>query len=299
MKLPQQKIAQAVSILLLAYIAFQLSELTWQFAAPSDNGEQVIVSQARQSATKEKIGTDVSNIIALNLFGEYQAQPVIVQPKEEVKDAPETKLNLTLSGVVASSDEDIATAVIEHNGKQNTFGIGDKIEGTRAILQHVYFDRVIIKHSGRSETLMLDGIKYGTKPVSAAQPVNNFQQKQKIKQAKKLVDNRENRSLSNKVNNLKNVINNEPAKITDYLRYSQSRRNGQLVGYQLMPGKDPEFFRASGLKSGDIAIQINGYDLTSPSDAFQALKALKTESEVSLWVDRNGEVTEILFSIEN
>ena len=76
-------------------------------------------------------------------------------------------------------------------------------------------------------------------------------------------------------------------------------KNGATVGYLLMPGKDPEFFKSSGLQSGDVAVQMNGYDLTSPIDAAQALQALKTEPEVALWVDRNGEVTEILFSIEN
>ena len=65
-----------------------------------------------------------------------------------------------------------------------------------------------------------------------------------------------------------------------------------------MPGKNGEFFSASGLKAGDVAVQVNGFDLTIPSNAAQALQALKEQSEVSLLVDRNGEMTEILFSIQ-
>ena len=64
-----------------------------------------------------------------------------------------------------------------------------------------------------------------------------------------------------------------------------------------MPGKNSEFFQNSGLKSGDVAIQMNGYDLTAPSEAAQALAALKQDKEVSLLIDRNGELNEILFSI--
>ena len=66
-----------------------------------------------------------------------------------------------------------------------------------------------------------------------------------------------------------------------------------------MPGKDPTFFESSGLKSGDVAIQMNGFDLTAPREAAQALKSLKEEREVSLLLDRNGDMTEILFSINN
>lgn len=44
---------------------------------------------------------------------------------------------------------------------------------------------------------------------------------------------------------------------------------------------------------------MNGLDLTEGSQAQQALQLLKSEQEISLLVDRNGELTEILFSIEN
>ena len=44
---------------------------------------------------------------------------------------------------------------------------------------------------------------------------------------------------------------------------------------------------------------MNGYDLTVPSEAAQAMMALRQENEVSLLVDRKDGITEILFSIAN
>jgi general secretion pathway protein C len=64
-----------------------------------------------------------------------------------------------------------------------------------------------------------------------------------------------------------------------------------------MPGRNPEFFKNSGLKAGDVATQMNGLDLSIPSESAQALKLLKETSDVSLLVERNGDLTEILFSI--
>lgn len=296
-KLPQQKIAQVVAIILLGYIAYLSAELTWLIAAPENPAQQTFASTTNQPRTEAKNTVDIAELKALNLFGNYtekSARPVN-QVSDEVKDAPETKLNLTLSGVVASNDKDIAVAVIENSGKQNTLGIGDKIEGTRAILEQVYFDRVIIKHAGKLETLMLDGIKYNknvaTSPSQAKVKTTS--------QSSSVVDNRNNQALSERVSDLKATIVGDPGKIIDYLRITPKMQNGETVGYLLMPGKNPEFFKASGLKSGDVAVQMNGFDLTSPLDAAQALQALKTEPEVALWVDRDGEVTEILFSIEN
>ena len=85
----------------------------------------------------------------------------MVERKQPVKqDAPQTRLNLTLVGLVASSNPQTALAVITHRGKQNTYGLNEAIEGTRATLQAVYPDRVIIRNSGRDETLMLDGVDF-------------------------------------------------------------------------------------------------------------------------------------------
>jgi general secretion pathway protein C len=55
-------------------------------------------------------------------------------------------------------------AIIAHNGTQNSYGIGDYIDGTQARIRQVFADRVIIARDGRDETLMLDGEEYG-KPL--------------------------------------------------------------------------------------------------------------------------------------
>jgi len=297
-KLPQKNIALAVSVMLGIYIAYLLALLSWQLF-PKKVTNQHIITESEIIQKNNKEVTDLTALKQLNLFGVYNEQK---QVKEVlVKDAPETKLRLTLSGTVASDDASIAAAIIENNGKQETYGIGDKITGTRATLESVATDRVLIKQSGRLETLMLDGFKYSS-PQSA---VNVAPRQAPTKQKKsnrantpQVLDQRNNRALSQSAKQLKNDISNNPGKITDYLKIVPKRRSGSIVGYQLMPGKKPEFFQSSGLKSGDVAVQMNGLDLTIPSEAAQALKAIKQETELSLLIDRNGEMTEILFSIQ-
>jgi general secretion pathway protein C len=299
-KLPQQKIAKGIAIFLLLYLAVVMAKLTWSFTTA--NSVSVFVPKSGNSTLSTNAqNIDISSLKQLHLFGEYNAQAVVPNAVE-VESVPETQLNLTLAGVVASNDPQAASAIIANSGKQEVYGIGDKITGTRAVLDQVYFDRVIIKHSGKLETLMLDGIDYNSSSLSNNKPV---QQARKFKSGASSTDKKskdkfiDQRATRLKLSNIRNEISADPGKITDYLRITPSRKDGKIIGYRLMPGRDAEFFKASGLQVGDIAVQMNGYDLTSPFDAAQALQALKTESEVTLMVDRNSDLINIIFSIQN
>ena len=301
LRLPQQKIAKMLSVFLIVYIAYLLAQLTWLLVNPKSGNVNILTTSTQSSTVQKNVSiVDTKRLEALNLFGVYQEQAKI--ESVQVQDAPETKLNLILTGTVASSDKGIAAAVIENNGKQETYGIGDKIVGTRATLDSVSTDRVLIKQSGRLETLMLDGFKYNKANKKIPQPtvpVKTTDRSNRDVRKTNVLDQRNNKALTKAASRVKKDINNDPKRIMEYLRISPKREGGKVIGYRLMPGKDPAFFKASGLKSGDVAVVMNGLDLSLPSEAAQALKALKEQQELSLLIDRNGEITEILFGINN
>ena len=303
-QLPQQKIAKGISVLLLGYIAFVCAQITW-FIVPSgpfENSDNVSVKIPLQGTKTSTIS--LSNVKSLNIFGLYSDSPKDFEVDvAEVENVPETRLNLTLSGVVASDDKTASAAVIENSGKQNTYSPGETITGTRAILDSVFNDRVILKHAGNLETLMLDGFDYSEtsksrRKVNSPVVMNKPIKRKSYLKSPNVVDRRMNKLLSKSARSFKDDISSDPSKITDYLKISPKRLNGKVIGYRLMPGKNSKFFQDAGLKSGDVAIQMNGYDLTTPSEAAQAISALKQDKEVSLLIDRNGDMTEILFSID-
>jgi len=313
-KLPQRTIAQAISVLLLIYIAFILAKITWQVMPTAGqnignkNAGNLTAAQRQAQSQLQGGQVDLSQLQSLHLFGEYN-QAAKTETIEEIASAPETRLQLTLSGLVASDDMAIAAAVIEHKKKQATYGIDDIIEGTRATLEKVLIDRVIIKQSGRLETLMLDGADYNQPAQSVSHKKASNANAAKATRAEKsgpkvaatkgtVIDQRKNNDFKQAAQSLRNDLNNNPGKITDYLRITPARKNGQISGYRLSPGKNPEFFALSGLKSGDVATQMNGHDLLVPLEAAQAMSALKTAQNISLLVERNNELIEIMFSIE-
>ncbi|WP_169303026.1 type II secretion system protein GspC [Thalassotalea mangrovi] len=299
-RLPQQGIGRALGALLIIYIVYMLAKATWlMFPDP-----QVVAIKSSASDINQSASTrfDTSAFKKLNLFGVKVAKPDNQQVREiEEESAPETRLNLTLTGLVASDDPAVAAAIIESQGKQETYGIDDKIEGTRAILKRVKLDRVIIETAGRLETLMLDGFEYTT-TVPAATKVTAPKTTPSTPNRRTLTNTQTQANQSKireRVAQLKADLKDNPAKFTDYIKVAPLRERGQIKGYRLSPGKDREFFSDVGLKPGDIALRINGNDLTDMRQAQQALIELRQSAQLSLVVERGGEIHDISLDLQN
>ena len=301
-QLGHRRVAQSVMVLLVVYIAYISAKITWSLVSQEQTSQNTSVDGNSKSVNANTANKtiDVAKIQSLNLFGMYNENSEETA-EIEMANVPETQLNLTLAGLVASDDKSIAAAIIENQGKQDTYGIGDIIIGTRANLEQVLIDRVIIKHSGRLETLMLDGFDYSQPAREVANKPDPRKSRSNVgvKPADTgVIDQRNNKALTATAQNLRNELSENPAKISDYLRISPKRKGGNIVGYSLRPGKKPEFFKQSGLKTGDVAVQMNGFDLIAPTQAMQAMAEMKKARDISLLVDRQGSLTEILISLD-
>ena len=301
-QLGHRRVAQSVMVLLVVYIAFVSAKITWSLVSQEQTSQNAAANGNSKNVNANKVSkaVDVAKIQSLNLFGLYNENSEEVA-EIEMANVPETQLNLTLAGLVASDEKSIAAAIIENQGKQETYGIGDIIIGTRANLEQVLIDRVIIKHSGRLETLMLDGFDYSKPAREVANKTNSRKTRSNVgakPAGTGVVDQRNNKALTATAKNLRNELSQNPAKISDYLRISPKRKGGNIVGYSLRPGKKPEFFKLSGLKTGDVAVQMNGFDLIAPTQAMQAMAEMKKARDISLLVDRQGSLTEILISLD-
>jgi len=285
----QQKINFLLVALLATFLLSFAAELTWRlWPQPDDNsGLKNIYSNQSVTLKNSNNGLNLADIKRLNLFGDYNAVPIV---EKEVTDAPVTRLNLTLTGVVTSSVKDQSAAIIENRNQQQTYGIGEKIEGTNASLKEVYVDRVIIKNGPNNETLMLDGVDYNKisnqsvnqAPVTLSQP--NTQDPER-------------RTLSDDAIQASKELQDQPASFVDYIAVSPHRPNGELSGYRVSPGKKPALFKAAGLKSGDVITDINGLDLTDMQQALEAMNMLKELQSLQMSVQREDELITIYLDL--
>lgn len=279
----QSPINLAIVVLLAIYLLALLADFTWRlFPSPesvAQSSPQVNNSQASRPSEGNKL--NLARLKSLNLFGDMTEQPSATV-QQQVTEAPETRLNLTLSGVVATNDPSIAAAIIENRGTQNTYGIDDEIDGTNATLAEVYADRVIIENGPRRETLMLDGIEY-TNEAPAYQP------RVETIAGGEAIEREEHKILSEDVAQSTRELQRSPANFADFITISPNTSNGQLNGYRIAPGKKPNLFRAAGFVAGDIVTEINGLDLTDPQQALEAMAELREAQALQLTINRGEE----------
>ncbi|MHC6801112.1 type II secretion system protein GspC, partial [Vibrio antiquarius] len=154
----QAKLSLLLTCLFIAITGWILGKIVWLAIPQSSEVPQWRPSTSSVVASNKGDAIDFNALQNANLFGRFTEQKPAVVEQPVVKDAPKTRLNLTLVGAVASSDANTSLAVIANRGKQATYGLGEEIEGTRATLKAVLVDRVIIDNQGRDETLMMQGI---------------------------------------------------------------------------------------------------------------------------------------------
>ncbi|MCL1090339.1 type II secretion system protein GspC [Shewanella profunda] len=277
-----------VSLLLAAQITWKLVPTTSSSSAWSPMATTV-GSGAGQA--------DLAGLQQLGLFGKADAQSerTKVEVVETITDAPKTTLSILLTGVVASTAEQKGLAVIESSGNQETYSLGDKIKGTSASLKEVYADRIIITNAGRYETLMLDGLVYTSQ--SAVNQQLQQAKTNKLDQTVNRVDQRQNAEVSQELAESRDELLADPSKITDYIAISPVRQGDSVVGYRLNSGKDANLFKQAGFKANDLAKSINGYDLTVMTQALEMMSQLPELTEVSIMVEREGQLVEIMFSL--
>lgn len=264
--------------LLVMLLAWILGRLAWSIVQPATAPSPWQAKTVSVSASNRS-GFQVSDVLGMNLFGRYQQNAPAIKKEPVKQDAPETRLNLTLVGVVASSSPQTSLAVITHRGQQNTYGLNEAIEGTRATLQAVYVDRVIIRNRGRDETLMLDGVKFSKEQLRSA-PVESAPQ-----------------SPSSELGRIKQEILEKPQTLFSYIRLSQVKRDGELVGYRVNPGKERVLFDSVGLKANDLAVSLNGNDLTEPTVMAKLWTELSQATDFTLTVEREGQLHDIYIEL--
>lgn len=244
-------IANFILVVMLALAAARLFWLVWP--AP----DLVLTPKATDSQTRAASSQtlDVDAIASAHLFGQ-QTPAEVAAAKQKVIDAPETHLNLTLTGIVSDDRGHQSRALIKNpKGKQDSYSIGDGIIGG-VTLYEVYPNRVILDRSGHYETLTLESVK-------AAQSMTG------LKRTSALSGN-----LAENLTQVREQILANPSSASRYIRLQPAKQNGSLVGYRIYPGADRSLFKKAGLKSGELVTAINGKPLTNPAKSLQLLGEL-------------------------
>lgn len=268
-----RSLPRAVELVLVLLLAYALAGLVWKLIpAPAGSAWQAPRETPQPAGGAGSQGPNVDLIAGAHLFGEVpaQADPAL----SELTEAPDTRLDLTLMGILAATADRGSRALIgASNGEEKPYAIGDDVvRGVR--LQAIFPDRVILARGGQLETLRLD--KDSPNRGGAAAPVAT-------------ADAGGSTETGAMLSTIRQELLNDPSRASEYIRIQPASSGGQLRGYRIYPGRDRTAFNAVGLRPGDLVTQVNGIQLNDANTALQMLGQLSQASSISVLVDRGGQ----------
>lgn len=284
----QSPTSQTLTTLILVATVWVLGEIIWLI--PNETKAVPTWAAAHVVVSKNESNIDIDSLKQADLFGHYTPNQQTNAANNVKVDAPKTRLNLTLAGVVANSDQALSLAVIANHGSQDTYGINEVIQGTRVKLKAVLVDRVILDNEGRDETLMLDGVDYSKLSMDNPQPL-------RVEPVRNQEVNDESADLEDKLDKIHQEIQNDPKALLKYVRLAMVKEGNDIQGYRLSAGSDRALFDSVGLQDGDVAVSINGVDLKSADALTQVLGTLSDIQEINLTVERDNQLEDIQFGL--
>jgi general secretion pathway protein C len=137
-----RRLRQGLAVLFVVWGVLALSQLIWallpaaETSLPADAGVINPVSLPASSGGVEPV--NIRRVQGWHLFGEagasipagpvQEAEPTPATVRDGIeKGARETRLALKLRGVIASSDDGLGYAVIEHKSLQDIYAVEDKL----------------------------------------------------------------------------------------------------------------------------------------------------------------------------
>jgi general secretion pathway protein C len=279
-------------LMMTVILAYGLALATWELLPRQSQealGVPVIASMPSDPAGKRQ-QANIARISQWHLFG--KVQKVAPKPVTTMTDAPDTRLNLKLSGVLASSNPMGARAIIaDSKGVEDAYAVNEKLPGN-AILREIYADRVILEYRGRLETLRL--------PKDVPASMTSRASKQTAKTTRRPIRAAGNAGTSALLRQYRDALMTDPQSLMNLLSVSpvSDKRSGKLKGYRIRPGKDRKLLARFGLKSGDVVTGVNGISLDNPIKALEIMRDLSTASSVTLDVERNGVIESFVFQVE-
>lgn len=305
------RIRQILIILFALWAATALGRLVWQFLPAQDSALPAtlkIVNPARsESNIQASAEVDIKAMQSWQLFGEAGAEQVTLpaeteKPSASIREgiennARETRLNLTLRGVVASTEDGLGHAIIEHKSRQEVYAVEDSLPVPgKVTLAKVMPKQVVLDNGGTYELLTL----FDESGLSAQLPADRAAPaaRPRAKADNTRVERRDDPQTAALAGNYREQLYSNPQALVDVVSISAVREGDALRGYRIGPGKDSEQFQQLGFRDGDIVTAVNGIALDDPANTMQLYQTMRTASEAVFNLERDNQQVSVTVSLD-
>lgn len=274
---------QIVSAALALLVVVQLVSLA-RVLAPSFTEDRASSPRAAPRENPARDGAGFDALVEAHLFGEAAVAPP--QATATITEAPATALDSTLTGILFDDSGAASQAIIADGTVERTFRPGERLASGDARLHAVYADRVILERGGNLETLRppdwqtlgAPPLMVEAAPLPEAMPVAELEPELDAPPEGAWTPERR--------------FGEGPlASVIRVIGYKQD----PVVGLEVSAGRDPQAFRALGLRSGDVITKVNGASLGA-QDGATLQNALQSGELVTLSLARNGLPQDLIVS---
>lgn len=299
----------------LLWLAYACAQLVWALFPDVESplpADILILNPVENTASGQRAEpADISEMLSWHLLGkadEMAATPVLgeataVQTTDRdgiEEGARETRLDLRLRGIVASTEDGLGHAIIEHKSKQQVYAVEDKLPiSGRVILAKVMADRVVIDNRGTYELLVL----FENTTLSSqlpATPVKEFSpSRTNSGAAVRAIDKRGDADTTALAQSYRQQLYQNPQSLAELVRIAAVRDEGVLLGYKVAPGSDSTQFNQLGFKAGDLVTSVNGIALTDPGNTVRLYQLMRTAGEAVFDLERGGQALTITVSLDD
>ena len=295
-----QRLQMGLIVLLVLWSLSSFSQLIWiPFRAnPIDAAPALALNPPKSAGGQQTAVIDTSGVMGLGLFGgslEVLADADNVVLNEASRDgieqnAQETRLALTLTGIVASTEDGTGSAVIKSGAAERVYAVGDALPASgQVVLAKVMPQQVVIDNNGTYELIKLyegPGIAIPTRAArqpsqqaAASAPGSSSSEGSPAARAAKQT------ALASEY---RRQLYDSPESLASVLSASPVREGDRVVGYRIAPGADRVAFDTFGFRSGDIVTAVNGLVLSDASNTVKLYQTMKDATEASFDIERDG-----------
>ncbi len=148
--------AMLIALALLSVVVYQI----YQRHFLGDTITQEFRFDDLPSGAIAPVSADINQIVAKHIFGQVPKAPIkqaaVVKKAPSKKEAPKTRLNITLTGIIDGATPQTGMAMLEvERGKTIVVGVGEKIGKTDAVLHQVLPGEILIERGGEIESVKM------------------------------------------------------------------------------------------------------------------------------------------------
>lgn len=293
-----RRLRQVFLCVLVLWGGLALVRLLWALVPIADPvappPSNVINPVSNGSARAGTTPVDIDRLVAWHLFGEPGATgPAIPEPeaatetnsREGIEEgARETRLQLKLRGIVASTEDGLGYAIIENNNQQAVYAVEDKLPVPgEVVLAKVMPRQVVLDNGGTYELLVLFeesslGAAMGSMPAVDAPPVTSEQ-----------IEKRNDSETTSLAQSYRQRLYENPQSLAEVVSVSAVREGSTLLGYRVSPGKNQEEFAQLGFQAGDLVTSVNGVSLDNPANTMVLYNTMREAGEVVFELKRDDQ----------